>query len=324
MHIKSRSLLAQVLAVNLLLVAGTVLVATVAVDAHVTSLARGRELSVLGLAICATLLGNWLLLRRRFVPLERLVREMEQIDLNAPHELPSAKSANGASSEVARLDAAFHRMIARLETERRAAGRQAIRAQERERRRIAQDLHDEVNQALTAVSLRLQAVIEQAPAELRRDLIETKRLSGQAMEELLTLARQLRPSVLDDHGLLPALHSQVRDFAEQTGIRASFLPRGALPKLSPEQQLVIYRVTQESLSNIAQHAMARNVEVELSFIGRTVLRVSDDGRGFSGTRNGGLGVSGMRERALLAGGHLSIWSGEAQGTRVELTIGSGS
>jgi two-component system sensor histidine kinase UhpB len=212
-------------------------------------------------------------------------------------------------------------MIARLEAERKEAGRAAIRAQERERRRIAQDLHDEVNQALTAVSLRLQASIEQAPPELRRELVETKRLSGQAMEELLDLARQLRPTVLDDHGLLPALHSQVRDFADQVGVHATFHPRGTVPKLSPEQQLVIYRVTQESLSNIAQHANARNVAVELSFIGRTVLRISDDGLGFAGSRNGGLGLSGMRERALLAGGQLSIWSGQGQGTRVELTIG---
>ena len=121
-------------------------------------------------------------------------------------------------------------MIARLEAERREAGRAAIQAQERERRRIAQDLHDEVNQALTAVSLRLQASIEQAPPELRRELTETKRLSSQAMEELLALARQLRPAVLDDHGLLPALHSQVRDFAEQTGIRASFNARGTVPR----------------------------------------------------------------------------------------------
>jgi two-component system sensor histidine kinase UhpB len=141
------------------------------------------------------------------------------------------------------------------------------------------------------------------------------------MEELLALARQLRPAVLDDHGLLPALHSQVRDFGDQTGINASFNARGSVPPLTPEQQLVIYRVTQESLSNIAQHAQARNVEVELSFIGRTVLRIDDDGLGFAAMRNGGLGLSGMRERALLAGGQLSIWSGQGQGTRVELTIG---
>src|SRR5579884_618408 len=316
---KSRSLLAQVLAVNLLLVASTMLVATIVVHANIGTLARGRELLVLGLAIVATLLGNWLLLRRRFEPLDQLISAMEGADLAASRPVaPTATRVD--SAEVQRLDAAFRRMIERLETERKEAGRAAIQAQERERRRIAQDLHDEVNQALTAVSLRLQASIEQAPPELRRELTETKRLSSQAMEELLALARQLRPAILDDHGLIPALHSQVRDFADQTGIRASFNARGTIPKLSPEQQLVIYRVTQESLSNIAQHAKAQRVDVELSFIGRTVLRISDDGEGFVGARNGGLGLSGMRERALLAGGHLSIWSAKEQGTRVELTI----
>lgn len=317
-QIKSRSLLAQVLAVNLLLVAGTVLVATIAVNAHLERLFRGREALIFGLAILATLLGNWLLLRRRFEPLDRMISSMEQVDLAAPaHDAGPARSE---SAEVQRLNTAFRRMIARLETERREAGRAAIRAQERERRRIAQDLHDEVNQALTAVSLRLQASIEQAPPDLRHELTETKRLSSQAMEELLTLARQLRPALLDDHGLLPALHSQVRDFGDQTRIQATFSTRGTVPKLTPEQQLAIYRVTQESLSNIAQHAQAHSVNVELSFVGRTVLRISDDGCGFVTGRAGGLGLSGMRERALLAGGRLSIWSGPGSGTRVELTI----
>ncbi len=307
------------LAVNLLLVAGAVLVATMGVHAHVTSVTRGREMLVLGLAIVATLLGNWLLLRRRFEPLDQLISTMEELDLSGASQ-SEIERPRADSAEVKRLDAAFRRMINRLESERRDAGRAAIQAQERERRRIAQDLHDEVNQALTAVSLRLQASIEQAPPDLRRELMETKRLSGQAMEELLQLARHLRPAVLDDHGLIPALHSHIRDFGEQTGIRASFNARGSVPRLTPEQQLVIYRVTQESLSNIAQHADARSVEVELSFIGRTVLRISDDGRGFTSPRNGGLGLSGMRERALLAGGQLSVWSGQGKGTRVELTI----
>jgi two-component system sensor histidine kinase UhpB len=316
---KSRSLLAQVIAVNLLLVAGTVLVATIAVDTQLTNITRGREALVLGLAVVATLLGNWLLLRRRFEPLKEMITVMEQVDLAAPHQ-ESLPAPRVDTAEVHRLDAAFRRMITRLEIERKEAGRAVIEAQERERRRIAQDLHDEVNQALTAVSLRLQATIEQAPPELQRELVETKRLSSQAMEELLTIARQLRPAILDDHGLLPALHSQVRDFSDQTGIHARFNARGTVPRLTPEQQLVIYRVTQESLSNIAQHSEAHNVDVELSFIGRTLLRVSDDGRGFAIGRNGGLGLSGMRERALLAGGQLSIWSGNGQGTRVELTI----
>jgi two-component system, NarL family, sensor histidine kinase UhpB len=316
---KSRSLLAQVLAVNALLIAATMLVAAVALDQRVGNAARGGEMVVLALALVATLLGNWLLLRRRFVPLDRLISSMEQVDLATPDKQLFACDRID-SSEAHRLEAAINQMLARLESARRAAGRAAIEAQERERRRIAQDLHDEVNQALTAVSLRLQASIEHAPVELRRELTETKRLAGQAMEELLTLARQLRPAVLDDHGLLPALHSQVRDFSDQTGIRAAFNVRGQSPRLSPEQQLVVYRVTQEGLSNVAQHSQARRVDVELSFIGRTVLRITDDGKGFVSRREGGLGLSGMRERALLVGGHLSIWSGKGQGTRVELTL----
>jgi two-component system sensor histidine kinase UhpB len=320
---KPRSLLVQVLLVNLLLVAAAVLVATVAVDSHNGGgdVFHGRELLVFGLALVATVLGNGLLLHRRFVPLDEMISAMERIDLAHPGQRP-VMPAPADSAEVLRLDAAFQRMISRLEDERRRAGRAAIQAQERERRRIAQDLHDEVNQALTAVSLRLQASIEHAPPELQRELIETKRLSSQAMEELLALARQLRPSVLDDAGVVAALHSQVRDFADQTHIDAAFNTRGMTPRLSPEQQLVMYRVTQESLSNIAQHAQAHKVEVELSFIGRTILRISDDGKGFEGGREGGLGLSGMRERALLAGGQLAIFSKLGQGTRVELTIGA--
>jgi two-component system, NarL family, sensor histidine kinase UhpB len=316
---KSRSLLFQVLSVNLLLVACTTLVAVIALHHRTATAVGGSEMVVLGLALVATLLGNWLLLRRRFIPIERLISAMEQIEeATANRQLMTEDRVD--SSEAQRLAAAINRMLARLEAARREAGRAAIQAQERERRRIAQDLHDEVNQALTAVSLRLQASIEHAPAPLRRELDETKRLAGQAMEELLALARQLRPAVLDDHGLLPALHSQVRDFSDQTGIRASFDVRGPIVGLTPEQQLVVYRVTQESLSNVAQHAEARQVDVELSFVGRTVLRINDDGKGFVQRREGGLGLSGMRERALLVGGQLTIRSAQGQGTRVELTL----
>jgi len=319
---KSRSLLTQVLTVNVLLIAGTVVLTMVAVNARIGSVVRGREMIVVALALVATLLGNWLVLRTRFKPLDELISAMERTDLASPRE--PWRPSRTDSSEVQRLEVAFERMIERLEAQRRAAGRVAVQAQERERRRIAQDLHDEVNQALTAVSLRLQASIERAPAGLRRELNETKRLASQAMEELLALARHLRPAVLDDHGLLPALHSQVRDFGEQTGISASFNTRGPVPILSPEEQLVIYRVTQEGLSNVAQHAEATKVDVELSFIGSTVLRISDDGQGFSemtgANGNGGLGLSGMRERALLIGGQLALWSAAGQGTRVELTI----
>jgi len=315
-----RSLLAQVLAVNALLVAGTVLVATVAIETHLRQITGRRELILLGLALVATLLGNVLLLRRRFTPLQEMIARMERVDLaDSGVRVPLGRP--GSAREVERLGAALDRMLVRLEAERREAGKAAVRAQERERKRIAQDLHDEVNQALTAVLLRLEASMQTAPYDLRRELSETKRLATQAMEELLNLARQLRPTVLDDHGLIPALQTQVRDFSEQTRIPTSFQRTGAIPVLTPEQQLALYRVTQESLSNVAQHAGATRVEVELSFVGRTILRVSDDGRGFVGRRDGGLGLSGMRERALLAGGVFEIWSEPGRGTRVELTIG---
>jgi two-component system sensor histidine kinase UhpB len=317
---KSRSLLAQVLAVNLLLVAVTVLVATLALNTHVGHRPGNREAVVFGLATVATLLANWLLLHRRFSPLDELISEMERADLAAdPGRSPSWSGAD--SAETRRLAAAFRRMMARLEAERREAGRAVIEAQERERERIARDLHDEVNQALTAVSLRLQASIEQAPAELRAELLETKRLSGQAMEELLDIARRLRPAVLDDHGLLPALTSQVRQFRDQTGIATDFALSGTAPTLSPEQQLVLYRVTQESLSNVAQHAGADHVHVTLSFNGEVRLAITDDGDGFAPDPPPGLGLTGMRERALLVGGALSVQSDPGCGTRVELVLG---
>jgi len=313
----------QVLAINLLLIAATALIGAAAAAWRWGDVLQGREAVVLGLGVTATLLSNWLLLHRRFSPLDELISAMEATDLARPWQERGGWSQRTDSAEVRRLRTAFERMIERMESERRQAGRAVIRAQERERRRIAQDLHDEVNQALTAVALRLEASIQQAPPDLRRELVETKRLAGQAMDELLALARQLRPAVLDDHGLLPALHSQVRDFSDQTGMAASFNVRGAVRRLTPEQQLVIYRVTQESLSNITQHAQARRVEVELSFIGRTVLRISDDGRGLPqrmGSSRNTLGLSGMRERALLIGGDLRLWSTDGQGTRVELRV----
>lgn len=311
------SLLWQLIAINALLVTAMIAAATVAAGFDLGASNERGQFAVLVLGAAGILAGNALLVRRRLHPLKQLIQTMEQTDLS-----PNAERADihTDSVEVARLNAAFNRMLDRLEVERRDASRDVLRAQEQERKRLAQDLHDEVNQALTAIMLRLQASIQEAGPELRRELRETQRLAGQAMEELLNLARELRPTALDDHGLLPALRGQVRDFSERTGIQADFRRRGDVPQLTDDQQLVIYRVTQESLSNVAQHAGARNVTVELSFVGRTVLRIADDGCGVMGERNGGLGLTGMHERALLVGGDLDIHSADGRGTTVTLTM----
>jgi two-component system sensor histidine kinase UhpB len=322
---RSRTLLTQVLAVNTVLVAITAFVAAVVARERFQDAVSGQGMLLLGLAVLAVILLNSMLLRRRLEPMGRLVRTMSEVDLASPGH--RADVSAGASSEVQRLAADFNRMMGRLEHERREAGRAVLRAQEQERSRIAQDLHDEVNQALTAILLRLEATMADAPLHLVAELSETKQLATQAMEELLHLARELRPTALDDHGLVAALASQISSFGERTGMRARFVaPTGDLPKLSDEEQLVIYRVTQESLSNVAQHAGASRVDVELNFIGRTILRVRDDGRGFPAVNGNGrsnrLGVSGMRERALLVGGRLNIFSTPGEGTTIELTMGA--
>jgi two-component system, NarL family, sensor histidine kinase UhpB len=311
-------LLWQLLAINAVLIGATVATAILTTHPDIGTATGRAPIVVLGGGVIAVLLANLLLLRRRLQPLAQLIDAMEHVDLSS--QADRATAADESSVEVARLNAAFKRMLDRLEAERRSGARAVLRAQEQERQRIAQDLHDEVNQALTAITLRLEASAQNAPADLQKELRVTKRLANQAMEELLTIARELRPTALDDHGLLPALRQQVRDFSERTGIHADFRRRGDVPPLSDDQQLVIYRVTQESLSNVAQHARARAVEVELSFVGRTVLRIADDGRGVNGGRNGGLGLSGMRERALLVGGTLDVRSRRGDGTTITLTM----
>jgi len=261
------------------------------------------------------------MLQRRFRPLESLIDQIEAIDPAEPTAVGLRRS--DPVEEVDRLAGSFHGLLERIEEERRRSGQLAMRAQEEERRRLARDLHDEVNQALTAILLRLEALAQETPPEQREELTELKRLVNQALDELLNLARQLRPTALDDHGLVPALASQVADFGERTGIRSTFHRHGETPTLSDEEQLVLYRVTQESLSNVVQHAGASAVRVELSSVGRTVLRVRDDGHGFKpGGRNGRLGVSGMRERAVLVGGRLNVFSAPGEGTTIELTMGA--
>jgi two-component system, NarL family, sensor histidine kinase UhpB len=280
--------------------------------------------------VSSAILLNSLLIRARLEPMDRLVRAMTEVDLSRPGM--RAQTPRRAARELHELTDAFNRMLTRLEEERRESGRAVLRAQEQERGRIAQDLHDEVNQALTAILLRLSATIGDAPWGLRSELQETQELVSQAMNELLGLARQLRPTALDDHGLIAALASQVSDFGQRTGVQARFSHVGQVPQLSDEEQLVIFRVTQESLSNITKHARASDVSVELSFVGRTLLRVRDDGGGFDRSagkrvngrhrgRAGGLGLSGMRERALLVGGNLDVFTAPGAGTTIELTMG---
>lgn len=290
-------------------------------------------LVLIGLALAVLALGVALMReRRRLRPLEDLIEAMEKVDLSSPRPLlPVSIDGVGETEEVARIELAFMRMMRRLEAERRRAGSAALHAQEEERARVARDLHDEVNQSLTGLLLRLEAARDAAPPELERELAETKALANQAMGELLSLARQLRPTALDDLGLAAAIEGQVGRLGGE--IETGLEVEGDFSDLGDDAQLVVYRVAQEALSNAARHSGAKRVEVRLQRTvaskrgsssaegGGVLLEVSDDGRGFAFDESErGLGIGGMRERALLIGAELTIESRPGRGTTVRLAV----
>jgi two-component system sensor histidine kinase UhpB len=277
---------------------------------------------VLLATVVGLLTGLQIMRRRRRAPLERLIEEMEKVDLSRPGPLlPRSIDGVGETEEVERIELAFLRMMRRLEAERRRAGSAALRAQEEERARVARDLHDEVNQSLTGLLLRLEAAREAAPPALEAELAETKALANQAMQELLSLARQLRPTALDDLGLAAAIAGQIEQLARGE-IEAELAAEGDFSDLDDDTQLVVYRVAQEALSNATRHSGANRVAVRLrrSEDG-TALEVTDDGRGFAFDKSeGGLGIAGMRERALLIGAKLTIESRPGHGTTIHLAV----
>jgi two-component system sensor histidine kinase UhpB len=321
--VRRRALFTQVLVVNAVLIGAVAIVA-----GALARLSAGEVIGIAVLAVVVGAIGNAILLRRRFAPLEDLIDEMEKVDLARPGApgfvLPASIDGVGETEEVERLELAFLRMMRRLEAERRRAGTAALHAQEEERARVARDLHDEVNQSLTGLLLRLEAARSAAPPQLEPELAETKSLANQAMRELLDLARRLRPTALDDLGLAAAIAGLVERLGESE-IEATIEIEGDFADLGDDAQLVVYRVAQEALSNAARHSGAAHVAVALRHRPEEVeLTVGDDGRGFAFAESErGLGIGGMRERALLVGGELTIESRPDAGTTVRLTIPTG-
>ena len=318
MRQRDDSLIGQVVAANVVLVTLT-LVAASMVGRLDSSGGDAWQLLVLALVIVLTFCVNLWMLQRRFSPLERLLERVEQID---PAEPATFEITGDKVDEIDRLARSFRLLLQRVDEERRRSGQLVLRAQEEERKRVARDLHDEVNQALTAILLRLEALAQDTP-ERRAEVAELKRLATQAMDELLNLARQLRPTALDDHGLVPAIEAQLRGFGDRTGIQTKLETRGDPSKLDADAQTVIYRVAQEALNNAAHHSHAAHVNIELAAAGEGAeLHVRDDGAGFDMSRpNGdGLGLEGMAERARLAGGQLDLRSSPGSGTELTLRL----
>ncbi|HEX4010979.1 MAG TPA: sensor histidine kinase [Solirubrobacteraceae bacterium] len=314
------SLLWLVFAANIaVFVVAAALLAWTPVTVH--RVATPSELVVLAIGVALMLAVDLVLLRRAFAPLRRLASMMERVDPGQPGR--RAQAPRGAGREVIALATALNDMLDRLEGERRESGRRALAAQESERKRIARELHDEIGQTLTAIALRAERAAGE-PSPQRAALAEMAETVLQSLEDVHRIGRELRPEALDDLGLVNALIVLCSRIDGEAGLHVRRNLEWELPPLSPEVELVIYRVAQEALTNVLRHATATEATVALHPEDeRVVLTVTDDGRGLPAeVREGGL--SGMRERAMLIEAQLAVGPGPGGGTEIVLTVPTGA
>jgi two-component system, NarL family, sensor histidine kinase UhpB len=275
------------------------------------------ELVVLAVGLVCLLALNLALLRPAFRPLDELVETMRGHDPLSPGK---RVRVSGGPAVVA-LAQTFNEMLDRLEDERRDSARQALLVQEGERQRIARELHDEVGQTLTGVMLQVEGLAGRIPEDLREQLDELRETARHGTEEVRRIARRLRPEALEDLGLESALAALAAAIGDQAHLRIERLLEPGLP-LTKEQELVVYRIAQEALTNVARHADATEVQLHLHRRnGRAILTVRDDGGGLPpGAFRSSQGIRGMRERAMLIGAQLSIGKPAAGGTEVQLSV----
>ena len=298
-----------------LLVAGTLALAFAPRPPHSDGVLA--DIALLIGALTVMLFANGVVLERLFVPLERLTDRMRNADvLRGGNRLP----ADGGG-EVATLERAYNEMLDRLERERRDAGAAALAAQEAERARLARGLHDEVGQSMTAVLLQLKLLSADARPDQRERLTAAQDVVRRSIEDVGRLARQLRPDLLEHLGLRPAL-AELATMTENTaGIRVDVAIERELPPLDARSELVIYRVAQETLTNVVRHSGASRAMLSLSKVDdAVVLRVRDDGHGFDRAQPEGAGLRGIRERALIVGGAAFITDAAGRGAEVRLEI----
>jgi len=292
-----------------------------------------RNLGWLGLASLLAIFlgwagGNLLVVR----PVNALVQSTQRLangDLTVRTGLPHTRD------ELGQLTRAFDQMAKALQQREQehqhasqklqALSYRLVEVQEAERRHIARELHDEIGQSLTAAEMNLQAAMRMpAPAALEKRLADSRDAVERVLEQVHDLSLNLRPSMLDDLGLAPALRWYTQRQAELTGLVASFQADGIDTRMDPIIETECFRVAQEALTNVVRHAQARHVFVRLGSIeGKLLLSVRDDGIGFEvavyreqAVRGASLGLLSMEERANLAGGGLEMISSPGKGTEV--------
>jgi two-component system sensor histidine kinase UhpB len=297
-----------------LLAAGAALIFTPATVSDPVAL---EEVIFLVGGVAALVVANLFLLRRAFAPLHRLTETMGRVD----HLRPGLRiPAYGGGEEIVNLTRAFNDMLDRLEAERRSGWQRAAEAQENERRSVARELHDEVGQSLTAMKLMLTRADRGDERDRAAALAEAREITESTLSEVREIARRLRPEALDELGLRNALAALSKRVSRHGGIPVESKLDQALPPLDRTTELVIYRVAQESLTNVLRHARASRAVVALAARdGEIELVVADDGHGINGSRPGG-GIKGMKERALGLGGHVEVGASPLGGTEVRLRL----
>ncbi|KAA0024819.1 HAMP domain-containing sensor histidine kinase [Antrihabitans cavernicola] len=277
------------------------------------------EIPVLLIGLTIIVATNALLVRRSLAPLEELTGLMQRVDLLRTGVRIDDKTPRG---DLTHLIQTFNAMLDRLEAERTASSAHALAAQEGERQRIARELHDEIGQSLTVVLLGLKHAVDRAPAELRPELHAVQETVRSSLDEVRQVAHRLRPGVLADLGLHSALSSLSSEFSRISGIPVTRRVDPGPLEVGNDVELVVYRIAQESFTNVTRHAHASAVELRLTKDPTALtLRVVDDGIG--GVRHDGAGIRGMRERALLVDAELTITSPADGGTEVRLDVPNG-
>jgi signal transduction histidine kinase len=260
---------------------------------------------------------------RRFGPLAAAHRRVKQ-------EISRRKVLERALRKTNQRNSLLLKEALQRQQHLRHLSRRVLSAQEEERKLISRELHDEIGQILTGVTVRLAGLKREAAAGtkgLEKRLAGTQRLLEKTMRIVHRSARDLRPPILDDLGLIPALRSFMRQFTQRTRIPIRFTAFAAVERLNSDKRTVLYRVGQESLTNVAKHAQATRVTVDIRRVGDDVrLEIDDDGKSFRVQRvlSAGkvvrLGLLGMRERVEMVGGVFSVVSTPGKGTTVRAQI----
>ncbi len=273
-----------------------------------------------------SVLINFILLKIAFHPLTQLRETMKRIQAGSP-ELRAPLT--GQDPEADQLAEAFNTMLETLAEAARTRATQILTAQEQERKRIARELHDETSQVLTSLLISLK-VLEEALAsdEARLRVEETRSLVHQTLRAIRDLSIDLRPSALDDLGLLPALRWYIKEYQQKCKIEVEFSAANFKERLPSELETALYRIVQEALTNTAKYAKARKVRVSVVEDDAGVsATINDNGQGFDAQtilklpwQERGLGLAGMHERAALLDGSLIITTEPGGGTTIEARL----